>query len=410
VADFLRPMRGAGPRVFISYSYADRAAAQQVADHLAGCGMQVRMEDESSLLGQPLEEVLPARIADCEVFVQLVTRTSAVSDWVRREFAWATTARATRPVVLPVVFGDTAPPAQVSAWGYLPVRESLDPPALSVIRKTALRAVATLPVNPLAPYELDQSSVRVVAAGEPLSRRLLIDPENVILGAAEATVRYAAGADAEYRDQMVAQQQRAVRRLAEIVAKHDVFLPLCLDRVRPLVQRHWSSEDAVDHLVEIVQRFFRLTLGSELLKLTRDWRAAVGPALGDGAAACAEAGDAADRLQAAAPGIHERGSRLWALRATTASRWLELGFDANGSKDSTVGLFPADAFGDMSKDLLRYGLATPRAEIGETEWLLYGLPQLAARIVWNTRTPDEIAASVEYAGWSLADYRNVGHH
>ncbi|WP_329333374.1 toll/interleukin-1 receptor domain-containing protein [Streptomyces sp. NBC_00663] len=403
-------MRGAGPRVFVSYSYADQTAAQQVADHLADCGMQVRKEDESSLLGQPLEEVLPARIADCEVFVQLVTRTSAVSAWVRREFEWATRARAKRPVVLPLVFGDTVPPDQVSAWGYLPVRDPLDPSTLSVIRKTAMQAVATLQVNPLAPYELEQSPVRVVATGEPLSRRLLIDPENVILGAAEATVHYAAGTDAEYRDQMMAQQQRTVGRLAESIAKHDVFLPLFIDRARPLVQQHWSPEDALEHLVEIVQRLFRLTLGSELLKLTRDWRTAVSPALGDGASACAEAGEMADRLQATAPGIHERGFRLWALRSTTASTWLELGFDAPGSKDSTVALFPADRFSDSSKQLLRYGLATPQVEIGETDWLLYGLPQLAARIVWNTRTPDEIVASVEYAGWSLADYRNVGHH
>src|SRR4051812_26802246 len=88
------PLRGQGPRVFISYSYADAAEAAVLRADFDAAGMQVRMEDESSLLGTRLADALPRRIADCEVFVSLITPNAAASGWIAREFEWASSADA----------------------------------------------------------------------------------------------------------------------------------------------------------------------------------------------------------------------------------------------------------------------------------------------------------------------------
>ena len=59
------PLRGLGPKVFISYSFADLPLAQRIQEYLASRGMQVRKEDETSLVTQQLSQALPHRNADC---------------------------------------------------------------------------------------------------------------------------------------------------------------------------------------------------------------------------------------------------------------------------------------------------------------------------------------------------------
>ncbi|MCE6997375.1 toll/interleukin-1 receptor domain-containing protein [Saccharothrix sp. S26] len=94
-----------GPRVFTSYSFRDRPPADVIADDLRSRGMQVVMEDERSLLEHRLDEVLPARIGECEVFPLLLIETSARSQWVMREFDWAA---ATIPTALPITAAQVA--------------------------------------------------------------------------------------------------------------------------------------------------------------------------------------------------------------------------------------------------------------------------------------------------------------
>jgi hypothetical protein len=58
------PLRGQGPRVFVSYSYADADAARTLGEHVAQAACRSGWRRKSTLLGRPLMEVLPQRIAD----------------------------------------------------------------------------------------------------------------------------------------------------------------------------------------------------------------------------------------------------------------------------------------------------------------------------------------------------------
>src|SRR5947207_1945503 len=99
-------LRRYGPRVFISYSFRDADLAEQIERVLSEFGFQVRREDEHSLAGQRLSLAIPERIAEAEVLIQLLTVTSNTSEWVAREFAYATERRDKKHnlVVLPIVF------------------------------------------------------------------------------------------------------------------------------------------------------------------------------------------------------------------------------------------------------------------------------------------------------------------
>jgi hypothetical protein len=70
------PLRGIGPSTFLSYSYADQALATELAAGLEARGLRVHKEDETTLLGRPLSEMLGRRIAEREVFLQLLTKTA----------------------------------------------------------------------------------------------------------------------------------------------------------------------------------------------------------------------------------------------------------------------------------------------------------------------------------------------
>src|SRR5262245_9921733 len=83
------PLRGIGPSTFLSYSYADRALATELANALEMRGLRVRKEDEKSLLGRSLPEALGKSIAEREVFLQLMTETARAYAWVGKEFEWA---------------------------------------------------------------------------------------------------------------------------------------------------------------------------------------------------------------------------------------------------------------------------------------------------------------------------------
>ena len=64
-------LRGYGPRVFISYSFADTKLAQQVESALTAKGLQARREDDTSLFNEKLTAAIPRRMADAEVFIQI---------------------------------------------------------------------------------------------------------------------------------------------------------------------------------------------------------------------------------------------------------------------------------------------------------------------------------------------------
>ena len=140
------PLRGLGPRVFISYSFADLALARRIQEYLASRGMQVKKEDEASLVTQQLSQALPHRVADAEVFVQILTETSVQSNWVYREFEWAVAASKAlaQLVIVPVVFGNAKPRDPISDWVYITSPTELNEASLDAIGRASLTAIELL--------------------------------------------------------------------------------------------------------------------------------------------------------------------------------------------------------------------------------------------------------------------------
>ena len=81
-------LRGYGPRVFVSYSFSDSAIVKQLEAFLIEKGFQVRVEDDTSLFNEKLTTAIPRRMADAEVFIQVLTTSANRSRWVERELDW----------------------------------------------------------------------------------------------------------------------------------------------------------------------------------------------------------------------------------------------------------------------------------------------------------------------------------
>jgi hypothetical protein len=73
--------RNVGPQVFISYCFKDRETASRVGAFLTSSGCRVRVEDEVSLIGHRLDQILPERVGQAEAFVQLRTSPAGLSRW-----------------------------------------------------------------------------------------------------------------------------------------------------------------------------------------------------------------------------------------------------------------------------------------------------------------------------------------
>jgi hypothetical protein len=402
------PLRGMGPKVFLSYSFRDRALADTIADDPRGCGMQVRLEDEESLLGSRLDVALPERIADCEVFIQVVTETSANSAWVAREFEWATsdhTGHARPPVVLPLVVEGTQVPERVASWAYLSVNTPIARASLEMIRAVALRAIVPLPLDPDAPYQLaERELVEYCGSNVEDQRRVVLDSDGVIPHLVRETVRFVVGITGSHRDQVLAQQVRSHQRLIRYLSVLDALLPGLTRRVQPLAQAHWAPEDWPTEMARIVQRVVKLTLGRIVLDLVAHWAISLQDSL---------APSTLDRCMTAATKAKElreimnregAGQLFWALDASPGQKWLDLGFDAVDVNGVHVCL-PADHFDEIGILSLRSG-DRPAHEVTGADWLTIGLPQVIAHIV--PTAVSDVPGVLERVGWSITDYDRSG--
>lgn len=404
------PLRGLGPIVFISYSYIDLRSASRIAHYLRHRGMQVRMEDETSLLGCNLLTALPQRIGACEVFIQIVTEHSARSAWVAREFDWATSYSTSPrpPVVLPVVVDSTSLPDGVAKWGYLQTRSDLPDETLKMIATVALRAVHLLPLDPYAPYQADPAALFAYCEAKQPAPRVLLDPDGTVLEILRGTIQCALSDDVHHRKQIVNQQRRRYDRQLRRHDTLDAFLHGALQRVRAEVIAHWSTEDQLSYSLTIIQRFLKLTFGATVLDLVDDWPLPSAQVLSSaGLKGCSTAITHAEVLQRDLPSLAEGGRALWALEAEPGEGWLDLGFTGKpGIADGYVYL-PASHFDEIGILSLRSG-DSPAAEVTTTDWLTIGLPQVAARALHNTPTVDDVPTTLEHLGWSVRSYARSG--
>ncbi|KDN16980.1 hypothetical protein DV20_38410 [Amycolatopsis rifamycinica] len=372
------------------------------------------MEDERSLLGSRLDVALPARIADCEVFIQVVTETSANSAWVAREFEWATSDHAghTRPpVVLPVAVDGARVPDRVASWVYLSVNTPIDLASLEVIRAVAMRAVVPLPLDPDAPYQLaERELVEYCGSNLEEQRRVVLDSGGLVPNLVRETARFVAGLTESHGDKVLAaltQQVRSHQRLKRYLSILDALIPDVARRVQPLAQTHWDLKDWLTEMVRIMQRIVKLTLGRIVLDLIEQWgislEGSLAPSTRD---RCTAAVAKTKELQEIMKNHGGAGQFFWALDASPGQRWLDLGFDADHVDGVHVRL-PADHFDEIGILALRSG-DRPAHEVTGADWLTIGLPQVIARIV--PTAVSDVPGVLERVGWSITDYDRSGPH
>lgn len=242
-------LRGLGPRVFLSYSYQDQELAAKLAEYLTTNGFQVRMEDETSLVGRRLESELARRIGSAECVIQLYTEAASTSHWVRQELAFAEAAKADKEkaevklsyagsdlTIVPValcrrdaaaVFGDLA---FIDA-----ANEGLSPTALEAIKKVCLSSVRIVEIDEENPHEVRIDDIERHLESSNLKKRVIFDGKGYWLRAIDGLISYAESAspdDRRARQFIVREMEhrRDIKWMLEIVDVAVESLFTCLNR------------------------------------------------------------------------------------------------------------------------------------------------------------------------------------
>ena len=173
--------RKKGPKVFVSYSYKDKGEAVQIKDYLEQNSFTVQIEDETSLLGEDLTQILPQRIRDSEVFIVLLTKTSNASNWVKLEFSWAIQQKKENNLlVIPVVFDESTLPDIVKPWVYLNAsHKGLTPEILDLIKVKCSTAVFPLPLDSTG-YKFQKGVISSLVKDGTPKKRVILDSEGMV--------------------------------------------------------------------------------------------------------------------------------------------------------------------------------------------------------------------------------------
>jgi hypothetical protein len=403
------PFRHVGPRVFISYSYLDRTLADRLQEILMAKGFQVRKEDETSLLGHNLRESLPRRIRDSEVFIQLLTTTSAASAWISREFEWAIqAAREGSFMVLPVVVGEAKPSAEISDWGYVGAPDGLTDHVIDLVSRTSASAVESLPLDMDAVFTFASDDVtRVLKAVPDGLRRIVSASEGFPLDMADDAVRWAEEPSGEPFEPFVAQERRRRERISRLLGHADLVLPRMFEELH----RHLSdyASDYPARAVEAVNRFTRLLLGKELIACWDTFGDRV-PSLRPHTARFEAAKQVIEEGQSQRRWDPEFGLRHWALGTRPSdgsSDYEDVGFDGVEGKRPAILFFPVTAIGSDWQLILQM-TENPTAIIQPYDWADFGIPQVAVRAAYALNSPGPPADVIDWHGWALSDYRRMG--
>lgn len=398
--DMIHPLRHIGPKVFLSYSYTDRALAEQVERYLLARGFQVRKEDETSLLGQHLNIALPKRIHDAEVFVQLLTPQSFNSDWVKKEFEWADAHNKERgwPVLVPLVVGDVQPRRAVSDLVYVSAPQGLTDEALGILERGCMEAVEPLPLDENVPFIFDPSRVSaLLRVGAANRKRVIVDSHGLL-----NTVYDQITASKEW----AVQEGRTWDRISAALACADIVLPKLIAELDE--QLRYYGRDYPARAVEPVNRFSRLVLGSELVKAWQKFRRleVLKPFEGQFLAAqhVVEEGQRAD------PGYMGLGLRHWSLGTRPSdgtSEREDVQLEAKAGKTDVEILYPLAGLHSEWK-LERQLNGKDPGLLDPYDWADFALPQIAEKaVVAAVKSPDAPAEVLEHYAWKVSDYRRV---
>lgn len=404
------PLRGYGPRVFISYSFVDSAIAKQLEAALVAKGFQVRREDDTSLFNEKLTEAIPRRIADAEVFIQLLTSTSNRSAWVERELDWMFERRDAGEAVvfLPIVFDKTTLPERLKEWWFLDLSGSqLTDAAMEAVERLCLKSVHLLPLAADDPFIVGEPELEEALAAIPKDgHRVILDSEGKLLGWSQETLDFAMTVESEYRDSYLAQQQglhdRLIRRLK---IRDEVTRKLVLEVMREM--KAYTNEPIKD-AGPPMQHFLQIILSDMVVALAETAPPEPHPLRGE----------YNDRIEAAreastknhSPGFMNPGLYAWVFGEKGGEEsMVRMEMAAPGFRSVSVQI-PVRVFGDMKDVYTRFGVTfNPVQELLPGTFINYVLPQIAVHAAYNLVDVGMVRSDLEkmYA-WRLDQYNLMG--
>ncbi|MGH3969580.1 MAG: TIR domain-containing protein [Mycobacterium sp.] len=136
-------------KVFVSYSRLNRAQVDTVVEHLRLLGCQTWI-DSSLQGGQQWWDEILRKIADCDVFMPVISRDALNSSACQREFDWA---EALRKPVLPVAV-EPLPKALPARLSMLQIVDYFDPAQRERNALTLAGALTALPQPPSLPQPM----------------------------------------------------------------------------------------------------------------------------------------------------------------------------------------------------------------------------------------------------------------
>jgi sugar lactone lactonase YvrE len=136
-------------KVFVSYARVDRAQVDTLVEHLGFLGCQTWI-DSSLQGGQQWWDEILTKIADCDVFLPVISRDALNSTACQREFDWA---EALRKPVLPVAV-ERPSKALPSRLSMLQVIDYFDPAQRERNALSLAGALAALPAAPAPPQPM----------------------------------------------------------------------------------------------------------------------------------------------------------------------------------------------------------------------------------------------------------------
>lgn len=226
-------------RVFISYSWSDRAEAQRIADAVRAAGLEVWIDSENISPGHMISEKIKEGIDGSDYYLVVFSQNAAESAWVRAEIAYSFKLTIEKKTTIIPVLTDAADlPFEFTGYLYIDFRPSFAD-GLETLKSFFRSQITTL-----AKLEPRQSIRKTDDAGEARRR------------ACEDALRALELGDLRYRlSERLTQEQVSViwfdtfhRRIEDEIRVTNVSLSCVelLDRAR--------REDELARLVSVICR------------------------------------------------------------------------------------------------------------------------------------------------------------
>ena len=406
------PLRGIGPSTFLSYSYADQALATELAAGLEALGLRVHKEDETTLLGKPLPEMLGKRVAEREVFVQLLTKTANASAWVRKEFDWATARQGTGRIfsLIPLVVDVPTVSDAIAAHDHEDASMGITNDLLDRVVRRSLETVQLLPMSDDSPFEFDRRSTeQFLIDAVPGGRRVIVDSDGHIPTVHDALLGYVSTIEQPDKESVahyMAEMCERMRRRLDLV---DLVAPWLFAHLYS--QLKWKGVDFPGCAVGTVQRFCRLTIGRDLLELYRLVPLDRSEYMSRFADVFRRAEECIGRASQVDPSVVDLGKDLWcaAGEQDRYDAFVQVRFLSYNPEHTPRVVLPKSALGGEEwKERIRSG-ERAASLVSPEDWALFGLPQVAALAVGildrgALSKPDEL----QNLGWDLTRYRRLG--